>query len=32
MSHRIILLAKQERFSREAQAIAEAAFGGDLAT
>jgi len=32
MSPRIILLAKQERFSREAQAIAEAAFGADVAT
>jgi methionyl-tRNA formyltransferase len=32
MSSRIILLAKRERFSREAQAIAEAAFGGDVAT
>ena len=32
MSSRVILLAKQERFSREAQAIAEAAFGPDLAT
>lgn len=32
MSPRIILLAKRERFSREAQAIAEAAFGDDLAT
>ena len=32
MSPRIILVAKGERFSREAQAIAERAFGADLAT
>jgi methionyl-tRNA formyltransferase len=32
MSPRVILLAKQERFSREASAIAEAAFGADVAT
>jgi methionyl-tRNA formyltransferase len=32
MSPRVILLAKQERFSRRAQAIAEAAFGTEVAT